>query len=108
MKPYQWCVKSYDCSLQVPKWFWSEYSQSAGVFTIGEVFNGDYNYVAGYQGPMDALLNYPLYYKLMTAYQKQQSMRAIHDGVTTEVSVYALMGSLCVWSKFVNISNVVW
>ena len=69
----------------MPKWFWTEYSQSAGVFTIGEVFNGDFEYVAGYQGPMNALLNYPLYYKLLSAYQKQQSMRAIHDGVTTEV-----------------------
>ena len=69
----------------MPKQFWTEYSQSAGVYTVGEVFNGDYSYVAGYQGPMDGLLNYPLYYKLLTAYQKQQSMRAIHDAVTTEV-----------------------
>ena len=70
---------------QVPQWFWTQYSQSAGVYTIGEVFNGDYSYVAGYQGPLDGLLNYPLYYKLLTAYQKQQSMRTIHDAVTTEV-----------------------
>jgi len=70
----------------VPKWFWNQYSQSAGVFTIGEVFNGDYDYVAGYQGSLDALLNYPLYYKILTAYQKQQSMRIIDDAVTTEVT----------------------
>jgi len=83
MKPHQ-CYHAH----QVPKWFWSEYSSSAGVYTIGEAFNGDYNYVAGYQGSLDALLNYPLYYNLLTAYQKQQSMRAIHDAVTTEVLPY--------------------
>ena len=69
----------------MPKWFWSQYKQSANVFSIGEVFNGDVDYVAGYQGSLDALLNYPMYYKLQTAFQKQQSMRAIHDGVTSEV-----------------------
>ncbi|XP_065907858.1 uncharacterized protein [Dysidea avara] len=72
----------------VPKWFWSQYKQSANVFTIGEVFNGDVDYVAGYQGSLDALLNYPMYYKLQTAFQKQQSMRAIHDGVTSERSKF--------------------
>jgi len=70
---------------QVPKWFWSQFKQSANVFTIGEVFNGDVDYVAGYQGSLDSLLNYPMYYKLQTAFQEQQSMRAIHDGVTSEV-----------------------
>jgi alpha-amylase len=33
---------------EVPKDFWSEYTQSAGVFCLGEVFNGDPNYVGDY------------------------------------------------------------
>ena len=55
------------------------------MFTIGEVFNGDTNYVAGYQGSLDSLVNYPMYYKLQSAFQEQQSMGAIHDGVESEV-----------------------
>jgi len=70
-----------DTSPEVPKDFWSEYSQSAGVFTIGEVFNGDPDYVSGYQGPLDATLNYPMYYKLKNAFQSKDTMQNIHDGV---------------------------
>jgi len=70
-----------DTSPEVPKDFWSEYSQSAGVFTIGEVFNGDPDYVSGYQGPLDATLNYPMYYKLKNAFQSKDTMQNIHEGV---------------------------
>ena len=70
-----------DTSPEVPKQFWSEYTQSAGVFSIGEVFNGNPKYVAGYQGALAATLNYPMYYKLLNAFQHKQSMRNIHDGI---------------------------
>lgn len=70
-----------DTTPEVPKDFWSEYTRSAGVFSIGEVFNGDPHYVSGYQGAEDATLNYPMYYKLKNAFQSRQSMRNIHDGV---------------------------
>jgi glycosidase len=33
---------------EVPKSFWSEYGQSAGVFQMGEVFNGNDAYVGDY------------------------------------------------------------
>jgi len=66
---------------EVPKDFWSEYSQSAGVFTIGEVLSEDPGYVSGYQGPLDATLNYPMYYKLWDANRKYGSMESIHDGI---------------------------
>ena len=71
-----------DSTPEVPKDFWSEYTQSAGVFSIGEVDNGNPSYNAGYQGPEDATLNYPMYYKLRTAFQEHGSMKNIHDGVT--------------------------
>jgi alpha-amylase len=70
-----------DTAPEVPKDFWSEYTQSAGTFTIGEVFNGDPNYVSQYQGPLTSVLDYPMYYKLKNAFQSKQSMRNIHDGV---------------------------
>ena len=34
---------------QVPKDFWTEYSQSASVYSIGEVFSDKQCYVASYQ-----------------------------------------------------------
>ena len=71
-----------DTTPEVPKSFWSQYSQSAGVFSMGEVFNGNPGYAAGYQGPLDSTLNYPMYYKLYNAFQKKQTMRNVHDGVT--------------------------
>ena len=66
---------------EVPKDFWSEYTQSAGVYSVGEVFNGNPSYVAGYQGSIDATLNYPMFYKLGNAFEDGQSMHNIHDGV---------------------------
>ena len=71
-----------DTTPEVAKSFWYEYSKSAGVYTMGEVFNGDPSYVSGYQGPLDATLNYPMYYKLKNAFQEGQTMRNIHDGAT--------------------------
>ena len=32
----------------VPKDFWSDYAESAGVFTIGEVFTGKSEYLTSY------------------------------------------------------------
>ena len=36
-----------DTTPEVPMDFWAEYSRSAGVFSIGEVFNGNPQYVSG-------------------------------------------------------------
>jgi alpha-amylase len=49
---------------EVPKAFWAEFSQAAGVFQIGEIFDGRIDYVSDYQNYIDATLNYPLYFKL--------------------------------------------
>ena len=53
-----------DTIMEVPKWFWDSFKQSAGVFQIGEDFNGDINYVADYQNHLDSVFNYPLYYTI--------------------------------------------
>jgi alpha-amylase len=68
---------------EVPKDFWVEYGQAAGVYSIGEVFNNNRNYVAGYQGPLSALLNYPMWYKLNDSLgQERKSMYEIRTGIT--------------------------
>ena len=66
---------------EVPKDFWAEYCQAAGVYSIGEVFNDNQNYVAGYQGSLSALFNYPMFYKLNDVFMRRQSMYQIRTGI---------------------------
>ena len=49
---------------EVPKWFWKKFNKACGVFQIGEVFNGNVEYVHSYQGPLTSTFNYPLYYDI--------------------------------------------
>ena len=75
-----------DTARQVPKDFWVKYCQEAGVYSIGEVFDDNSNYVAGYQGPLSSLLNYPMWYKLNDVFlagdQWKKSMYEIRTGIT--------------------------
>lgn len=71
----KWLVQEYnfdglriDTIPEVPKWFWDKFTAAAGVYQIGENFNGNPDYVADYQNHMDALLNYPLYYTIKDAF----------------------------------------
>jgi alpha-amylase len=57
-----------DTIMEVPKWFWDSFRNSAGVFQIGEAFNGDINYVADYQNHLDSVFNYPLYYTIQSSF----------------------------------------
>jgi len=59
---------------EVKREFWSEYGQAAGVYQVGEIFNGDVNYVASYQGPLTATLNYPMYFNIKSVFNYMQSM----------------------------------
>ena len=57
-----------DTIMEVPKTFWDSFRESAGVFQIGEAFNGDINYVADYQNHLDSVFNYPLYYTIQSSF----------------------------------------
>ena len=57
-----------DTIMEVPKWFWDKFRESAGVFQIGEAFNGDINYVSDYQKHLDSVFNYPLYYSIESGF----------------------------------------
>ena len=57
-----------DTIMEVPKWFWDEFRESAGVFQIGEAFNGNVDYVADYQNHLDSVFNYPLYYVIESSF----------------------------------------
>ncbi|KAL5043592.1 hypothetical protein BDW71DRAFT_216209 [Aspergillus fruticulosus] len=81
-----WLVKEYefdglriDTVKHVEKDFWSGFSSAAGVYTIGEVWDGDPNYLAGYASSMDGLLNYAIYYPMNRFYQQTGSAQDIVD-----------------------------
>ena len=48
-------------------WRWI-FTSSAGVYEVGEVEDGHIGYVASFQGPLVALLNYPLYFMLKSIF----------------------------------------
>ena len=48
----------------IEKPFWSEYGEAAGVFQMGECFNGDVGFVADYQNYVTGLFNYPMYFTI--------------------------------------------
>lgn len=64
-----------DTCLEVPTWFWTQFSQSAGVYTICECDDGDINKNAPYtQGVADATLNYPFFWVIRNTLINGQSM----------------------------------
>ena len=75
LKWIEYIIKRYDIDgirvdtvPEVPKWFWSKFSKASGVYQIGEVFNGNVDYVASYQGCLDAVFNYPLSFTIKDAF----------------------------------------
>ena len=48
----------------VPKWFWKDFSVSAGTYTLGIVSSNDAKYISDYQNYMDGVGNYPLFYAI--------------------------------------------
>ncbi|GFF61057.1 acid alpha-amylase [Aspergillus udagawae] len=58
-----------DTAKHVEKDFWSGYTQAAGVYSVGEILHGDPAYTCPYQGYMDGVMNYPIYYQLVNAFK---------------------------------------
>jgi alpha-amylase len=82
----QWLVTEYnfdglriDTVKHVEKDFWPGFSQAAGVYTIGEVWDGSPDYLAGYADGMDGLLNYAVYYPVNRFYTQQGGSQDIVD-----------------------------
>ena len=57
-----------DTIMEVPKWFWDKFRAAAGVFQIGEAFDGRLEFVADYQNHLDSVFNYPLYYTIKSSF----------------------------------------
>lgn len=50
-----------DTVKHVQQSFWPGYNKAAGVYCVGEVFDGDPAYTCPYQNYLDGVLNYPMY-----------------------------------------------
>jgi len=49
--------------------FWAGFNAAAGVYCTGEVLDTDASYVCPYQENLDSLLNYPVYFPLISAFE---------------------------------------
>ncbi|KAF1835922.1 alpha-amylase-domain-containing protein [Decorospora gaudefroyi] len=85
-----WLVKEYsfdgvriDTVKHVAKSFWPGFTSAAGVYSIGEVFDGSPSYLAGYANLMPGLLNYAVYYPMNNFYQQKGSAQALVDMMNT-------------------------
>lgn len=98
-----WLVQEYgfdglriDTVKHVEKDFWSAFSAAAGVYTIGEVWDGDPAYLSGYADSMDGLLNYAVYYPMNNFYQQKGSSQEIvdmHDQIDTSFPDPSALGT---------------
>jgi alpha-amylase len=77
--------------------FWKEYGTSAGVFQMGECFNGNPAYVGPYQNYLTALFNYPMYYTIKNVFGSHQSMYQIRTQYATEANYFKDIDALGVF-----------
>ncbi len=71
-----------DTVAEVPKWFWKDFTEASGVYTVGEVFDGDMGYLAGYVGSVSACLNYPFFFNVRDIFFQSKNlygMRTYYD-----------------------------
>ncbi|RAL04052.1 alpha-amylase [Aspergillus ibericus CBS 121593] len=83
---YDWVkslVSNYSVK-HVQKDFWPDYNNAAGVYCIGEVFDGDPAYTCPYQNYLDGVLNYPMYYPLLRAFKNSSgSISDLYNMINT-------------------------
>ncbi|KAH7817989.1 alpha-amylase [Monocercomonoides exilis] len=91
----QWIIKEYnldgiriDTVKHVPKWFWGELSQRVpNIYMLGEVFDGNVNYLKPYYDVMGGQLSYPMYYTLINVYAYHQSCYQIRNRLNEYANV---------------------
>ncbi|KAF2279782.1 glycoside hydrolase [Westerdykella ornata] len=86
----RWLVKEFqfdgfrlDTVKHVEKDFFPGFVSAAGVYTIGEVFDGNPSYLAGYASLMPGLLDYAVYYPMNSFYQQKGSAETLVDMLAT-------------------------
>ncbi|KAI0876868.1 alpha-amylase [Hypoxylon argillaceum] len=73
-----------DTTLEVEKDFWPGFSSAAGVYLVGEIFNGDPSIFPDWLNYISGTMNYPVYYWLTQAFQSTSgSMTNLVNGLNT-------------------------
>lgn len=73
-----------DTAKHVQQPFWPGFCAAAGVYCVGEVFDGDPAYTCLYQNYLDGVLNYPLFYPLTAAFRSTSgSISALVNEINT-------------------------
>jgi len=99
VKTYHFDALRIDTVAHVSKKFWEDFSAAAGIYTIGEILNYDISYIAGYQGPLDAVLNYGLYSTLKYTFMNSGSMTSLKNYYE---NAYAIFPDVTVLGNFVD------
>ena len=76
---YQFDGIRIDTIIEVPTWFWKTFTATAGVYSIGEAFDGDYKFVAQFVGSVDAVLNYPQFFTVRDIFLHWKDMTEIKN-----------------------------
>lgn len=78
-----------DTVTEVAKDFWMDFQIAAGAYCVGEVNNGDnMTYVAEYQGPLNAVLNFPVYWSLRKVFTENQPMTLLKTTLERERTLF--------------------
>lgn len=83
-----------DTTIQVPKDFWAEFRKAGGAFMMGEANNGpppcgSMEYVGEYQGYIDTVLAYPMYWTLREIFQeKTKDFTSLSSAVKRSYEIY--------------------
>ncbi|KAH7308654.1 alpha-amylase [Stachybotrys elegans] len=74
----RWLVNEYqfdgiriDTVKHVERDFWPDFAWASGVYSIGEVWDGNPDYLAQYRNTMAGFLNYPIYYPLGRFFRRE-------------------------------------
>lgn len=80
--------------------FWVDFQNSAGIYAVGEVFNGEVAYVAPYQQVIDGILSYPLFFVMRDVFANKGSMyqlRTINQQYQSSFENINLLGTFLGW-----------
>ncbi|KAL2066610.1 hypothetical protein VTL71DRAFT_2681 [Oculimacula yallundae] len=73
-----------DSAQQLNNAFLAPFEKAAGVYVIGEVFNGNPSYVCAYQKDVTGLMNFPAYYWIRQAFETTSgSISNLVNGINT-------------------------
>ncbi|KFY52584.1 hypothetical protein V496_08335 [Pseudogymnoascus sp. VKM F-4515 (FW-2607)] len=82
-----------DTAKHVPKEYLAQFQEAVGVYVTGEVLDGNPDFVAGYEGPLSSVLNYPLWYALIESFMGGDFSR-LSTMMSTEASLFTDVNAL--------------